>query len=94
MNHPVSVRLVDGQHECTPTRSDVKPGDTMFWDGSEPMLIFFPHGSPFVEGAGPFTNKQQLTVGKKPPLHGGEVFVPAIALSGTVRPTRGDIKVT
>ena len=93
-NHPISVRLVDGKHVCTPTESEVKPGDTVFWDGKEPMLVFFSHGSPFVEGNGPFSNGQQVTVGKKPPLHGGEVFVPTIALDSKVRPTVGGIKVT
>lgn len=94
MNHPVSVRLEDGKHLCTPTESEVKPGDTMFWGAGEPVLVSFPNGSPFVEGAGPFKNDQEVTVRAKPPLQGGETFVPVTSLNGTVRPTVGKVKVT
>jgi hypothetical protein len=94
MNHPVAVRLQNGQHLCEPTQSDVRPGDTMRWDAGEPIVVSFPNGSPFVEGAGPFKNGQEVTVKGKPPLQGGEVFVPVTTLSGTARPTKGNIKVT
>jgi hypothetical protein len=94
MNHPVTVRLVDGKHLCTPTQSNVRPGDTMRWDAGEPVLTSFPDGSPFVEGDGPFKNGQEVTVRTKPPLKEGDTFVPVTALSGTVRPTVGKIKVT
>lgn len=90
----VSLDAKKQQHLCSPTETSVKPGDTMRWDCGEPLLVFFPHGSPFVEGAGPFGEGQVVTVSTKPPLQGGEIFVAVTALSGTVRPTVGKIKVT
>lgn len=91
---PVGVRLVDGVHRCTPTETFVHGGETIFWDGAGTILVGFPGDSPFVEGSGPFSNGERVTVKSKPPLKQGQVFVPEITVDGKLRKTEGDIKVT
>ena len=51
MTHEISVKVVNGKHQCQPTQIEVNGGDLVVWGNGEP--IFYPD-SPFEEGQGPF----------------------------------------
>ena len=87
----VIVSVEDGVHKCTPSPMIVKANDVFAWDGDLQILVFFPKESPLLEGRGPFTNGQRVTVRSIPPLKSKEQFEVVIAIRGVLRETKGDI---
>ena len=88
----IKVDLENGKHVCKPTRTEVKPGDSVEWNGG--VIVFFPDATPFREGRGPFSPGDPQTVDKIPPLKKGDTFTFVTLVNGTVKPTVGDIVVT
>ncbi len=56
----IKVDLENGKHVCKPTRTEVKPGDSVEWNGG--VIVFFPDATPFREGRGPFSPGDPQTV--------------------------------
>jgi len=91
----IEVSLVNGKHKCVPTRSRVKEGEEVRWDGStvpkvrlEPRPNIkdqsLPAGPPFKEGAGPLSTSDPHTVNSKPPLKSGDRFEFADGIEGDI----------
>ena len=51
---PITVKFVNGQHECDPTETEVAPGGTVAWTDASTAEVRFPGRTPFVQGEGPF----------------------------------------
>ena len=59
---PITVKVVDGRHECDPTTTEVAPGGTVAWTRASTASVSFPGRTPFVEGEGPFRPGSVSTV--------------------------------
>jgi hypothetical protein len=70
----IKVKLENGKHKCDPTRTTVRPSETVTWSGSTVDNVFFVSKSPFKGGLGPFKTGPDDQHKVRDDVQIGEVF--------------------